>query len=162
MAIQTQDAILLKKKDLRETSLLLTFYTRNFGKIHGVLKGARGLKARSNVNPLFFSLDEIVYYEKKNSDFFLISKCETQKTFLNVLKDWDTLRAAYYMLELVDVFTEPGVTSEEIFEALSNSLKLLDLKKEPSSVTRLFEIKILMALGLCLRMDVQMLDLTTL
>jgi len=148
MAIQTTDAILLKKKDLRETSLILTFFTRDFGKIHGILKGARGARARSATKVLFFSLDQIVYYEKRRSDLFIISQCEAQKIFLNILKGWESASRAYYMLELVDAFTEPGTKEEDIFENLVNSLMFLDSKKEPFSIARLFEVKLLISLGL--------------
>lgn len=148
MAIQKTDAVLLRKKDLRETSLILTFFTRDFGKVHGVLKGARGARARSNVNPLFFSLEEIVFYEKKKSDLFIISQCEAQETFLNILKEWGRASIAYYLLELVDVFTEPGQKTEEIFEDLLNSLRSLDNKKEPCAIARLFEVRFLTSSGL--------------
>jgi DNA repair protein RecO (recombination protein O) len=148
MAIQKTEAILLKKRDLRETSLILTFFTRDFGKVNGILKGARGSRARSNANPLFFSLDQIVFYEKKKSDLFIISQCEAQQIFLNILKDWDRAAAAYYILELVDVFTEPGMSAGDIFEGLLRSLVSLNSDKEPGGVARLFEVKFLMALGL--------------
>jgi len=148
MAIQKTAALLLRKKDLRETSLILTFFTKDFGKVHGVLKGARGSRARSGVNPLFFSLDQIVFYEKERSDIFTISQCEAQRIFLNILKDWGRTSAAYYILELVNVFTEAGSASKEIFDGLLNSFISLDNKKEPGSVSRLFEVRLLMALGL--------------
>jgi len=148
MAIQKTDAVLLKKRDLRETSLILTFFTRDFGKVHGVLKGARGSRARSGVKSLFFSLDQIVYYEKKKSDLFIISQCDPQEVFLNILKEWKRAFTAYYILELVDVFTEPGPGSEEIFDSLLNSLTFLDSKKEPGAIARLFEVRFLMSLGL--------------
>jgi hypothetical protein len=51
------------------------------------------------------------------------------------------------MLELADVFTEPGQKLEEVFDCLLNSFKFLDSGKESESITRLFEIKLLMALG---------------
>ncbi|MFC1624094.1 DNA repair protein RecO [Candidatus Omnitrophota bacterium] len=140
--------MLLRKKDLKETSLILTFFTKDFGKVRGVLKGARGSRARSLVNPLFFSLDQIVFYERKKSDFFIISQCEAQKTFLNILKEWKRASVAYYILELVDVFTELGGALESIFENLVEGLTSLDSKKEPSAVARLFEVKFLTALGL--------------
>lgn len=148
MAIQKTDAVLLKKKDLRETSLILTFFTRDFGKVHGVLKGARGSRARSSVNPLFFSLDQIIFYEKEKKDFFIISQCETQESFLNILKDWERASVAYYILELVDVFTEPGSGGESVFESLLNSLRSLDSKKEAGAIARLFEVRFLIAMGL--------------
>jgi len=148
MAIQKTEAILLRKKDLRETSLILTLFTKDFGKVHGVLKGARGNRARSGSNPLFFSVDQVVFYESKKSSLFIVSQYEAQRIFLNILKDWGRASAAYYMLELVDVFTEPGQEIKEVFEGLLNSFISLDEKKEPASVIRLFEVKFLMALGL--------------
>jgi DNA repair protein RecO (recombination protein O) len=147
MAIQKTEAILLKKKDFRETSLILTFLTKDFGKIDGIIKGARGLRPRSDANPIFFSLDQIVFYEKKFRGICIISQCETQEIFFNILKGWGRASSAYYMLELADVFSEPEEKLEEVFESLYNSLKSLDRGKEAGSITRLFEIRLLMALG---------------
>lgn len=148
MAIQKTEAILLKKKDFRETSFILTFFTKDFGKVDGIIKGARGYRPRGDANPIFFSLDQVVFYEKKKGGISIISQCETQEVFLNILKEWGRAASAYYMLELVDVFTEPGGKAEEVFDALFNSFKFLDSGKEAESITRLFEIKLLMALGL--------------
>ena len=147
MAIQKTEAILLKKKDFRETSFILTFFTKDFGKVDGIIKGARGYRPRGDANPIFFSLDQIVFYEKKKGGISIISHCETQEVFLNILKEWGKALAAYYMLELADVFTEPGEKLEEVFDGLYNSFKFLDNGKETESITRLFEIKLLMALG---------------
>jgi len=148
VAIQKTEAILLRKRDLRETSLILTFFTKDFGKIHGVLKGARGSRARSGSNPLYFGLEQIVFYEKEKSDFFIISQCEPQLIFLDILKDWGRASSAYYMLELTDVFTESRDSSPEIFENLLNGLKALNYGKEAGSIACLFEVKFLTALGL--------------
>jgi DNA repair protein RecO (recombination protein O) len=147
MAIQKTEAILLKKKDFRETSFILTFFTKDFGKVDGIIKGARGARPRNDANPIFFSLDQIVFYEKKKGGISIISQCETQEVYLNILKEWGRAASAYYMLELVDVFTEPGEILEEVFESLLNSFKFFDSGKEAESITRLFEIKLLMALG---------------
>jgi DNA repair protein RecO (recombination protein O) len=148
MAIQKTEAVLLKKRDLRETSLILTFFTRDFGKVNGVLKGARGARSRSNAKSLFFSLDQIVFYEKEKRDLFIISQCESEEFFFNILKEWERASAAYYILELMDVFTEPGEKLESVFENLLNALRSLDGGNEPVSTARLFEVKFLMALGL--------------
>jgi len=148
MAIQKTEAVLLRKRDFRETSVILTFFTRDFGKVAGILKGARGLRPRSDANPLFFSLDQIVFYEKKTSDFFIISQCENQEIFLNILKEWDRARNAYYILELIDTFTELGGKAEGLFEILVSSFRSFDNEKDALSITRLFEVKLLSELGL--------------
>jgi len=147
MAIEKSDAILLRKMDFRETSFIVTFFTRDFGKVGGILKGARGSRARSGINPLFFCLEQIVFYEKKKSGLCIISQCEIQRIFLNILKDWDRASIAYYILELVDRLTEPGGGAEEIFDVLLNSMIALDGEKDPGVVARFFEVKFLTALG---------------
>src|SRR3990167_5822007 len=126
MAIQKTEAILLKKKDFRETSFILTFFTKDFGKVDGIIKGARGYRPRGDANPIFFSLDQVVFYEKKKGGISIISQCETQEVFLNILKEWGRAASAYYMLELTDAFTEPEGKSEEVFDGLYNGLKSLD------------------------------------
>lgn len=147
MAIEKSDAMLLRKMDFRETSFIVTFFTRDFGKVGGILKGARGSRARSGINPLFFCLEQIVFYEKKKSGLCIISQCEIQRIFLNILKDWDRASIAYYILELVDRLTEPGGGAEEIFDVLLNSMIALDGEKDPGVVARFFEVKFLTALG---------------
>ncbi len=71
MPIQKTEGVLLKKRDLRETSLIVTFYTKDFGKISGVLKGVRGERPTASGVPQLFSLNQIVFYEKKKKDTFL-------------------------------------------------------------------------------------------
>jgi DNA repair protein RecO (recombination protein O) len=147
MAIQKTEAILLRKRDFRETSLILTFFTKDFGKIDGIIKGARGARPRGDANPIYFSLDQIVFYEKKRGGISIISQCETEEVFLNILKEWERASSAYYILELANIFTEPEGKSEELFDSLYNSFKSLDIGKESVTITRLFEIKLLMAMG---------------
>ena len=70
------EAILLKKFDLRETSILLTFFTKESGKIRGVIKGVRSPQPQFAGVYEPFTLDKITYYEKKNKDLFVISHCD--------------------------------------------------------------------------------------
>ncbi len=45
MPIQKTQAILLSKKEVRETSCIVSFYTEGFGKIKGLIKAVRGARA---------------------------------------------------------------------------------------------------------------------
>jgi len=51
MALQESEAIILRTHSLREADLLVTFFTRAEGKVHGVArsakKGARSLRTRA-------------------------------------------------------------------------------------------------------------------
>lgn len=153
MPIQKTEGVLLKKRDLRQTSIIVTFYTKDFGKISGVLKGVRGERPAASGVPQLFGLNQIVFYEKKKSDFFIISHCELKNFFSKVRNDFEKLTIATYLIELVDNFTEQGEPNEELFGLLVDSLTLLATPISPKRVARIFEIKMLELLGLIPRLD---------
>ena len=41
MSIDKAQGLVLNKRDLRETSIIVDLYTKEFGKISGILKGIR-------------------------------------------------------------------------------------------------------------------------
>ena len=61
MSIERSKAIVLKNQDLRETSVLATFFTKDFGKISGIMKGIRGTFNQTNNSLELFSLSEIIF-----------------------------------------------------------------------------------------------------
>ena len=63
-ATKTQ-AFVLKTKPYRDTSLLAYFYTKDFGKINGIVKGIRDTRARFGGMLEPFSLNEILFYRKR-------------------------------------------------------------------------------------------------
>jgi len=148
MSIVTSDAILLKKNELRETSLLLDFYTREVGKIRGVIKGIR--MPQPQFGSLFevFTLDKITFYENKNKDIFIISQCEMIDFFPELRKDLEKLAYASYITELIDQTMGLGEKNAEFFDIIIDSLRFLSQPVSAKRVTRIFEIKLLKTLGL--------------
>jgi len=149
MPIQKSEAIILRRQDLRETSLILTFYTKDFGKIKGIVRGVRGPHAQYGGGSLeIFAHDEIVFYERKSSDIYTISQCELLEFFNPVRESLKRLAYATYMAELLDSVTALSDKNEEVYELLLNSLRLLSGTSSARRVTRIFEIKLLASLGL--------------
>ncbi len=148
MAIQKTEGLLLKAQDFRETSLILYFFTKDFGKVSGILKGVRGLRSRTEYIPQAFSLNQIVFYEKKKSELHIITQCEPVQVFLDILKSLPRTLNAYYIVEVVDSVSVAQAKNEEIFEALYNGLRYLDRGYQIEQIVRSFEVKLLIALGL--------------
>ncbi len=147
--IQKSDAILLKRQDLRETSLFLVFYTQSFGKIYGVMKGVRGQqKGQYSSSPQLFSENEIVFYERKDKEVFTISHCDLKEFFAPLRESLEKTSYAAYFIELINSLTPTGEKNEKIFELLKNSLNLLCTDASIKRVARIFEIKLLNILGL--------------
>ena len=147
MAIQTTEAVVLNRRDLRETSMLATFYSKDFGKIKGILKGIRGDRSKYGSSAELFGLNKIVFYEKTKSDFQNITQCDLTEGFFGIRKSLGAIAYATYLVELVDELTEPAEKNEEIYGLLLNSLGLLAKGSEPTKITRVFEIRLLTLLG---------------
>ena len=64
MAILKTEAIVLDTQDFRSSSLIANFYTRDFGKLSGLLKGVKQEPGKFNSNLDRLSLNEIVFYKK--------------------------------------------------------------------------------------------------
>ena len=148
MAIQKTDAIVLRNQDLRETSSIVTFFTRDFGKIKGIIKGIRGPRPQQISNPQLFSLNEIVFYEKRRSDFSIVSHCDLKDFFYSVREDLKKIAYASYFVNLLDALTPLFDKNEAFFDILLNSLVFLTQPASPRRVARIFEIKLLDAMGL--------------
>ncbi|MCM8781807.1 MAG: DNA repair protein RecO [Candidatus Omnitrophica bacterium] len=146
--IQKTEAILLRKQDLRETSLFLSFYTKSSGKIYGVMKGIRGQKGQYSTAPQLFSLNEIVFYERKNKDVFTISQCELRKFFAEIRESLEKTSHAMYFVELVNFIAPIGEKNERLYDLLEKSLGFLCGQASAKRIARIFEIKLLDILGL--------------
>lgn len=154
MPIQKSDGILLRRQDLRETSILLTFYTRDFGKMKGIVRGVRGPRACFGGGAFeLFALDEIVFYERKSGDIFTISQCDLLNYFNPIRSSLEKLSYAAYMMELLDSVTSLGDKNSEVFDLTLNSIALLEGISSPRRVARIFEIKLLSLLGLMPNLD---------
>lgn len=155
MAIQKSESILLRRQDLRETSLILIFFTKGFGKIKGIVRGVRGPHAQYAGGSLeIFAHDEVVFYERKRTEFYTISQCDLLEFFNPIRESLDRLAYATYIIELLDSVTNIGDPNEEVFGLLLNSLRLLSGESSARRVARIFEIKLLNLLGLMPSLEV--------
>lgn len=101
MSIHKTEAIIINKFDFRETSVIANFYTRDFGKISGILKGIRQepKKFASSLEP--FSLNEIIFYRKRNSTLHLVSQCDIKNNFSGIRRDMLKAGAGGIVTELI-------------------------------------------------------------
>ena len=149
MAATKTLALVLGKQDYRDTSLLVDFYTREHGKIKGIIKGIRDGRERygSTLEP--FSLNEILFYKRKRGgDLHQVTQVELVDLYPKVREDLETLSYASYFVELVDELTEVEVSEPEIFELMMDVLSFLAGGSSAKRAARIFEIKFFELLGL--------------
>ncbi len=152
MAVQKTQGFVLRKQDIRETSILLTVYTRNFGKLKLISKGVRAPEARFVSAYELLALDDIVFYERKKKNLFFLSQCDLINYFPRIRESLERLSYAAYFADFLDSATASREKNPRIYELLSNSLFLLSGNASPKRVARIFEIKLLAILGLMPRL----------
>ena len=153
MAIQKSEAIVIKTFDFRETSIIGNFFTKDFGKISGLIKGVRSQPQRYGGLPLTFSHSFIVFYEKQKRDLDLITQYDVKDEFLPIRGDLERIKYANYFVELLDAVTFARDKNEKLFELIINSLSALCQKLERWQIARIFEIKLLKLSGFKPRLD---------
>ena len=147
-ATKTQ-AFILKTQDYRDTSILGDFYTRDFGKIKGIVKGVRDARGRfgSTLEP--FSLNEILFYRRKRGgDLHQVTQFEVLEFFPALREDLERLGTASYFTELLDELVEAVEANTAIFRLLQDALSFLSGGASPKRTARIFEVKLLELLGL--------------
>lgn len=146
MAIQKTDAMILKTMPFRSSSLIITFFTRNFGKVRALVKGVRQEgETRGGIFELFSQL-EIVYYEKTRSDLHLLSESFLLDAYPALHASLESIAYAGYFSDLVDQVTEIHDPHEPVFELLNFAYRYLSCVPGPR-MARIFEIKLLNEIG---------------
>lgn len=147
MIVKTE-AIVLKSKKYKETSKLVTFYTKRYGKINGIIKGARQFKNKfgSSLEPLSYVM--IVFYKKESTQLHLVTQCDSLKAFKSISKDLDKLESALKIIELVYKVMHDEEENEKLFNLLNQTLFAIENNSRNfTNIFFLFEIKLGEILG---------------
>ncbi len=146
MIVKTE-GIVLKSFDFRETSRIATFFTRDFGKVKGVLKGIRKDPRKFGSSIEKFSVNDIVYYQYRNSDIHLVSHCDMKDFFSGLRQDLERMTAASYASELIDTLMPAEEQNLEIYGLMQAFLHALQSTSDVSKLVQTFQIKILSLSG---------------
>lgn len=146
--IQKTDGIVLRRQEIRETSLVLTVFTPHLGKIQGLVKGVRGARAAVPwyLEPL--TLQSMVLYERRHSAWALISSFDLIDAFDPIRRDFSRTAYAAYGLDLVDALTGVNDSHPEIFDLLLKFLRALGGPQESNWLVRALEARLLKMSGL--------------
>ncbi|MDI6765902.1 MAG: DNA repair protein RecO [Bacteroidota bacterium] len=142
------EAVVLKSIDFREMSKIVTFYTRQFGKVTGIVKGARQSKNRygSSLEPM--SYVSLVFYKKDGRDIQIVSHCDLMKQFRHLYEDVDKMAIGMSMIELVMIAVHGHERNIPFFTSLVNSLNALNhATHNPINLLYYFELQLAKEFG---------------
>jgi len=119
------------------------FYSKEFGKLSGLLKGIRSEQEKfaSNLEP--FSLNEIIFYRKTHSSLHLVSQADKLDNFTGIRASIEKTTQAVFMMELINSIMQAEDRNEELFDLALISLKELETNYNPAKIATIFKIKML-------------------
>lgn len=147
MSIHRTEGIVLNKRDFRETSIIADFYTRDFGKLSGLLKGIRTEPAKFASNLELFSLNEIIFYRKRNSSLHLVTQADKRNNFDSIRQSIVKAGMASLTMELLGAIMAQEDKNEEVFDLSLTCLTELQATNNPDKVMTIFKIKMLALSG---------------
>ena len=125
MKIIKTNCIVLKKKEMKEADLLVTLFSKEYGKIMATAYGIRKSKKRNivSLNPL--NEVEITLLQKNN--FYVVKDVEIIKNFKNILKSIEKLEISLYVLDSIDKIYYITDENGDFFDKLLEILSFIDI-----------------------------------
>ena len=145
--IQKTQAIVLRRQEFRNTSLIVTFCTDQFGKVQGIVKGIRAERSRFASQLDVCDLNEIVFYERRASSLQLVTQAVLLEDLVGHPPNLATWPVATYFAELVNAVAAAHEPNAAVFQLLLSGLRSIAQALQPEDVARVFEVKLLSASG---------------
>lgn len=148
MEPERAEGVVLRVQPVTETSLLVTWFTREFGKLKTLAKGARRPKSPMRGKIDLFYQDEIVFLRSRRSDLHLLQECFLVNPHRRLREVMPAMVAASYACELVGVVTEfeDRQAAQPIYQLLTQVLERLE-NTAGAEWLLWFEFQILAAAG---------------
>ena len=147
MSHEKTEAIVIRQADFSESSRVVTFFTRRFGRVSALAKGAKRLKG-----PFDDALDllthcRIVFIRKSSTALDLLTEAQTCQRFRPTSRDLTVLYGGYYVAELLCSLTEDYDPHEVLFDETIATLKRLMGEGNPQQTILSYELAVLQEIG---------------
>ena len=140
--METTAAILLRKRKLSDTSLIVSWCTESLGCIQTVAKGARRPKSPfAGKLDLFFEA-EISIVRSRKSDLHTLTEVVLQNPFAGIRSNYLRTQTAAYFVELIEICTERDHSEPELFVLLRRAFGYLDVTDPAQRAVSHFETEL--------------------
>lgn len=147
LSLEKSTAIVIRQADFSESSRVVTMYTRDFGKVAVLAKGAKRLKGPFDAAIDLLAVCDVVFIRKSSSGLDILTEAKLRQRFKPRAGELGALYAGYYLAELLDSLNEEYDPHPVLFdEAVMALERLTDDSPLNVSVLR-FELVILREIG---------------
>ena len=136
-------AITLKSRKWGDADRIVTFYTKEVGKIRGIARGARRQKSRLGAALEPLTICDLNLFEKSGDSLYRVSQVDLLEPFIPFREDLVLMAAAARMANVVSAVTPDGDPDPRLFETLEQGLRSLTVSQDPALTALLFQIRLL-------------------
>ncbi|WP_374721687.1 DNA repair protein RecO [Peribacillus tepidiphilus] len=144
--LQKCEGIVIRRTDYGENNKIVTLYTREWGKVGVMARGANKPNSRlSAVTQLFYYG---YYLVQPSTGLGGLQQGETISSFRHIREDLIATAYASYIVELLDKATDDKKPNPFLFELLFQTLNYINEGYDTEILTMIFEMKLLPVFGI--------------
>jgi DNA repair protein RecO (recombination protein O) len=152
MALGKSLAVVIGSFPLGESDRVVTFFSRDFGKVRGVAKAARRPRSRFAGVLELFSVGQLVFFDTGRSDLVRIDHFDVLHPLARLRDDLERIGHASWMIESVARLTEERDPHVALYALLVRSLRSME-RVAAGRVAVCFVIRCVDAVGHRPRLD---------
>ena len=154
MSTEKSAAIVIRQADFSESSRVVTLFTRDFGKVAALAKGAKRLKGPFEAALDLLARCEVVFIRKSSSGLDILTEAHLAQRFHPRPGDLGSLYGGYYVAELLDALSEEYDPHPLLFDEAVLTLERLSGDQPLDFSILRFEFVILREIGQLPALDV--------
>jgi DNA repair protein RecO (recombination protein O) len=147
VSAEKSTAIVIRMADFSESSRVVTLFTRDFGKVAVIAKGAKRLKSPFEAALDLLTICEVVILRKSSAGLDILTEAQLRKRFKPRAGDLGSLYGGYYVAELLDALSEEYDAHPVLFDEACGALERLASDARVDLTLSRFELVLLREIG---------------
>jgi DNA repair protein RecO (recombination protein O) len=128
MPARASESFILRTYPFREADLIVSFFTRDQGKLRGIARRARKPKNTFGSGLERLSLVNLSYSQKETRELVNLNGCDLLQSQFDLVTDFDASIALDYIAEVSDHMLPPNEPNERFFRLLATVLDYMHTK----------------------------------
>lgn len=158
MAFERIEAVVIKAANFKEADRIVTFFSKERGKIQGIARGIRKIKTKYSGKLELFNRVNVIFFHKSGHldahgghaqhPLLKITQVDMVEAFPALHADFNKIIAASYLAELLNrSFEEYDKTHQPVYTLLCETLRALAGDLDIRMLLPAFELKVMAHLG---------------
>jgi len=127
MSLGKSAAVVIGSFPLGESDRVVTFFSREFGKVRGVARASRRPRSRFAGALELFTLGQLVFFDTGRSDLLRIDHFDVLRPLARLREDLDRLGHASWVVECVNRLTAERDPHVALYALLTRSLRTMEV-----------------------------------